>query len=140
MSVIRSPRGVDSMTMGMTESGRAEDRQEEEGRRREGEEGEEEGAEGARPRRRKKVCIVFGVCGSVGVGVWVGDGAWVSHQCRGDSQLFGQVMLLHLPPRRKKVAPIIYYILCISEFHAPKASRPAAHSSPALLKTHTQAV
>lgn len=90
MSVIRSPRGVDSMTMGMTESGRAEGRQEEEGRRREGEEVEEEGAKAARPRRRKKVCIVFGVCGSVGVGVWVGDGAWASHQCRGTVSFSGR--------------------------------------------------
>lgn len=61
--MIRSPRGVDSMTMGMTESGRVEGRQEEEGRRREGEEVEEEGPKAARPTardwRRKKVCIVM---------------------------------------------------------------------------------
>jgi len=69
---MRSPRGVDSMTMGMTESGRAGGRQEE--GRREGEEVEGMGAKAARPTardcRRKKVCHIL-ICLWRCVGRWV---------------------------------------------------------------------
>jgi len=138
MSVMRSPRGVDSMTMGMTESGRAEDRREE-GREREEVEGEAEApARRVMPRmrdcRRKKVCIVWlsvAVC-RMGADAWVGrGGGGISDRCTESVWDLARCCSSEVAPppspkRRKKVQHAMQHSMSQIDSHSLYPTQPHA--------------